>query len=296
MEKKTKSKPMKNILGRLNLLGEFDITIMTDKQILEEPQEEWPDCDALISFHSDGFPLTKAIAFAQRTKTLQVNHLDSQVAMLDRRRVYEILIHQQIPIPKHAFCNRDGWNGVTEDSVLFEADDYIEIDGQRINKPFVEKPNDSEDHNIYIYYPMAAGGGSKRLFRKIGDLSSKFYPHESEVRKEGSFIYEEFLSTQGTDVKVYTVGPDYAHAEARKSPVLDGKVIRNSQGKEMRYPVILTPKEKKIARKVRPDRSRSELHLLNLIAHFCRCAPRSVKTSAVSICCAHSTANRTCCL
>jgi len=49
---------------------------------------------------------------------------------------------------------------------------------------------------------------------------------------------------------VYTVGPDYAHAEARKSPALDGKVERDSEGKEIRYPVMLTAMEKLVARKV----------------------------------------------
>lgn len=29
----------------------------------------------------------------------------------------------------------------------------------------------------------------------------------ASVRRNGSFIYEEFLTTGGTDVKVYTVGP-----------------------------------------------------------------------------------------
>lgn len=46
------------------------------------------------------------------------------------------------------------------------------------------------------------------------------------------------------------MGPDYAHAEARKSPALDGKVERDSEGKEVRYPVILNAREKLIAWKV----------------------------------------------
>ena len=49
---------------------------------------------------------------------------------------------------------------------------------------------------------------------------------------------------------MYTVGPEYAHAEARKSPALDGKVERDKAGKEIRYPVILTAAEKLIARNI----------------------------------------------
>ena len=51
-------------------------------------------------------------------------------------------------------------------------------------------------------------------------------------------------------LQVYTVGTDYQHAEARKSPCLDGKVERDQDGKEIRYPVLLSAREKLIARKV----------------------------------------------
>ncbi|XP_071553381.1 inositol hexakisphosphate and diphosphoinositol-pentakisphosphate kinase 2 isoform X5 [Temnothorax nylanderi] len=254
MAKKSQSKPMKEILTRLEEFEYIKIIVFPEEVILKEPVENWPVVDCLISFHSKGFPLDKAINYASLRKPFIINHLPMQYDIQDRRRVYAILESEGIEIPRYAVLDRDSPDPKQNidcilEHELVESEDHVEVNGITFNKPFVEKPVSAEDHNIYIYYPTSAGGGSQRLFRKIGSRSSVYSP-ESRVRKSGSYIYEDFMPTDGTDVKVYTVGPDYAHAEARKSPALDGKVERDSEGKEIRYPVILNNAEKLISRKV----------------------------------------------
>ncbi|KFD48371.1 hypothetical protein M514_10783 [Trichuris suis] len=249
MHKKVRSKPMREILTRMrDYYGDkLDIVVFDEQMIISQPVEEWPLCDCFISFHSHGFPISKAIEYIHMRNPYVINDLERQYDLLSRIKVYKILERAYIELPRYTVLLRESEN--PSECTLIEHEDAIEVNGVNFNKPFVEKPISAEDHNIYIYYPSSAGGGSQRLFRKVDNRSSIYSP-ESRVRKEGSYIYEEFMPTDGTDVKVYAVGPDYAHAEARKSPALDGKVERDSDGKEIRYPVILSSREKLIARKI----------------------------------------------
>uniref|UniRef100_A0AAZ3R020 Inositol hexakisphosphate and diphosphoinositol-pentakisphosphate kinase n=1 Tax=Oncorhynchus tshawytscha TaxID=74940 RepID=A0AAZ3R020_ONCTS len=247
MMKKSKSKPMTQIMERLCKFEYITVVIFPEEVILSQPVDKWPLCDCLVSFHSKGFPLDKAVEYAKLRNPLLINDLNMQYYIQDRREVYRILQEEGIDLPRYAVLSRDPDR--PEECNLVEGEDHVEVNGEVFPKPFVEKPVSAEDHNVYVYYPTSAGGGSQRLFRKIGSRSSVYSP-ESCVRKTGSYIYEEFMPTDGTDVKVYTVGPDYAHAEARKSPALDGKVERDSEGKEIRYPVMLSAMEKLVARKV----------------------------------------------
>ena len=277
MDKKARSKPMAEILSRLDEKL-FRVIFFGDQTILHAPVEEWPVCDVLIAFHSKGYPLDKAKQYVKLVDPFILNDLEMQEVIKDRRKIYDLLEASGIDVPRHVFLSRDGYvstgtgggNGNNDQEVM-EYDDHIEVNGVIIHKPFVEKPVNADDHNIAIYYPSSAGGGCKKLFRKIGNRSSEFYADVNEVRRDGSYIYEQFVETQGTsiaildlfsivslltisrtgtDVKMYTVGPEYGHAEARKSPTVDGKVERDADGKEVRFPVILTLREKEIARRI----------------------------------------------
>ncbi|KAL9128352.1 MAG: hypothetical protein Q9217_002956 [Psora testacea] len=286
LDVKARSKASRNILTRLSANGEFDVTIFGDKVILDEDVENWPKCDFLISFFSDGFPLDKAIAYNDLRKPFVVNDLPMQKILWDRRICLRVLDSVGVPTPRRVEVNRDGgprlespklaehlfkFSGVklegpgdgtgggirkTEAVSLADDGDSIVVDGISLHKPFVEKPISGEDHNIHIYFPKSHNGvGGRRLFRKTGNKSSEWdkdLKTPRAVTEDGSsYLYEQFLHVDNAeDIKAYTVGPDYCHAETRTSPVVDGLVRRNTHGKEIRYICKLTPEEQLIAKKI----------------------------------------------
>uniref|UniRef100_A0A8C4RZS8 Inositol hexakisphosphate and diphosphoinositol-pentakisphosphate kinase n=1 Tax=Erpetoichthys calabaricus TaxID=27687 RepID=A0A8C4RZS8_ERPCA len=107
MAKKSKSKPMKEILERLCLFKYITVVIFEEDVILNEPVDNWPLCDCLISFHSKGFPLDKAVAYSELRKPFVINDLDLQYHIQDRREVYRILKEEGILLPRYAVLNRD---------------------------------------------------------------------------------------------------------------------------------------------------------------------------------------------
>nr|XP_019044631.1 cortical actin cytoskeleton protein asp1 [Kwoniella bestiolae CBS 10118]OCF23561.1 cortical actin cytoskeleton protein asp1 [Kwoniella bestiolae CBS 10118] len=271
MDVKARSKAMREILTRLVDIerGGVDVKIFGDVVILEEDISHWPPVDVLISFFSTDFPLPKAISYTQlpnRTPPISINSLSMQSLLWDRRLVLAILDHIGVPTPSRAEVSRDGGPRIPRvlrrkvrrdlglvlpakkeqvprgrEVILREDGDAIIIDGKVIEKPFVEKPVDGENHNVYIYH---RGGGGRRLFRKVGNKSSEYDPNLYHPRTIGSYIYEEFINVDNAeDIKVYTVGSKFYHAETRKSPVVDGLVRRNADGKETRFITPLSEDE-----------------------------------------------------
>ena len=179
---------MVQILDRLRAYGEFNIIIFGNELILDDnvPVSDWPIVDCLIAFTSTGFPLEKAKEYVKLRRPFCINDVPAQEMLGCREKIYKLLTKHRIPSPKRLYACRS--RGPVH---LVETEEYIEINGERMSKPLVEKPYNADDHNVYIYYGF--GKGSRRLFRKIKNLSSQYYPNVHALRTDGDYIYEQFL-------------------------------------------------------------------------------------------------------
>ncbi|KAM0675661.1 inositol hexakisphosphate and diphosphoinositol-pentakisphosphate kinase [Gurleya vavrai] len=243
---------------------DYDVYIFNDSQILNDPIESWPRVDFLISFYHTNLPLTKVFLYTQTFKINCINDLFHQFALFDRRIIYKILNAIGVNTPDHFFVNRDQINLNKEFKEYLEKkfnislklelneikefETFIEVDNKKLYKPFVEKPANAEDHNIYIYLK---NGTVRKLFRKQENKSSAICFKTQNIRREGSFIYEKFYEAdEQKDIKVYAIGKETAYAESRKAPTIDGVVERDFKGKEKREIVKLKEDEYEFAHKI----------------------------------------------
>lgn len=220
------------LVSRLEDYG-ISVTVRTDEDLRSAEQEA--DCDALLVLWSQffqGVPEGRLIEISEqagKAGALVLNDVRRLVQMQDRRWLLRKLKEYGLPVPTYTECSRDGGH----QAVLEEHEDYIVVDGNRMNKPFVEKPVDRRDREIYVYFPKNAGGGRALLStRESGDIEyvCRFDP-QHRVRREGSFVYQEYLQSEGFVVQLVCVG-GLSYGNAVRSGVVTQRLDPDGRGQD----------------------------------------------------------------
>mmetsp|Transcript_106240 Transcript_106240/g.310585 ORF Transcript_106240/g.310585 Transcript_106240/m.310585 type:complete len:963 (-) Transcript_106240:145-3033(-) len=198
------------LLRRLEDAG-VQVLLHTDQDLAKEAAEDVPRCDALLVLWSQFFTggsyerkLKEISARAVDAGAIVLNNVEVLVEMQDRRWLLRKLKEHGVPTPEFVECSRDGGQRPS----LEERDDCIIVEGQRISKPFVEKPVDRRDREIYVYFPKASGGGRALVSTtESGDIEYICsFDTAGNVRREGSFIYQEYLQSEGFVVQTVCAG------------------------------------------------------------------------------------------
>lgn len=168
-----------------------------------------PQCAAFLVLWSAYFValaerLSSLADAVRRAGALVLNDVGCLVHMQDRTWVLKKLREHSLPMPGFVDCIRAGGC----EPVLEEHRDQILVAGQCIKKPFVEKPADRRDRQIYVYFTEEAGGGRALLSsRESGDVECCWsFDPVGRVRREGSFVYQEYLQSEGFTVHVTCAG------------------------------------------------------------------------------------------
>jgi len=238
-ERRLQSHYFQTFVAALRTVQRFRIYELSDLFIKSTPVEDWPILDCLLVIYSPKLDLSLILSYVEKCSPYLINDVHFQHLLKNRRLMAETLQAHDIRAPPFYILD-------PEDEVS-EYDDHIVAGNVHVHKPFIEKPLDTEDHSIAIYYTSETGRGSTLLGKANKVRSCEYLPGESRRRRDKQYLYQPFLQSDGFDVKVYAVGRDYFHAETKKSPVINS--IRAGFC-EKKYPVMLTSEEKEMAIKV----------------------------------------------
>lgn len=72
-----------------HLRADFNVFVLSQESLLHKPVEEWPHCDVLVAFFSNGYPLAKVHDYVRLRQPFLINDLEAQVN------------HQQMTVTSH---------------------------------------------------------------------------------------------------------------------------------------------------------------------------------------------------
>lgn len=105
--------------------------------IQDAPIEEWPRCNALLVWHSSGFPLAKAQLYVALTRPFLINDVFKQDLLRDRRAVYSELAKAGVPTPRHIVVTRttEEAAAAADPAGFVETHNYVEMARARLLRP-----------------------------------------------------------------------------------------------------------------------------------------------------------------
>lgn len=164
--RKLASTPMRAIVSALRHADpNLNVIQLDDAFMLNTPIALWPSLHVLVALYAPPFPLEKVLAYVKLRRPVLVNNLYMQPYMMDRRCIRAVLRREGVPTPNAVFVDRANGDVVTQSS----GGNVLRVETLRgvshtMEKPFVEKPVDPEDHSTLkssLAFPAFLGNLAK---------------------------------------------------------------------------------------------------------------------------------------